>query len=71
MSYRKAGIDVHKEMLAVVIADVGVIGTYQFQRRKFGAQPLVRRDYTQVSRLGHCPSTLQAGLTDPASRCAV
>jgi transposase len=35
-SYRIAGIDVHKEMLAVVVADVGGIGEYRFQRRKFG-----------------------------------
>jgi len=31
-----AGIDVHKSMLAVVIADAGREGEFQFQRRKFG-----------------------------------
>ena len=32
MSYRIAGIDVHKRMLAVVVADVAVEGEYQFER---------------------------------------
>jgi transposase len=35
-SYLVAGIDVHKSMLAVVIADAGREGDFQFQRRKFG-----------------------------------
>jgi transposase len=39
MSYRIAGIDVHKKMLAVVVADVEVEGEYQFERRKFGSNP--------------------------------
>jgi transposase len=39
MSYRIAGIDVHKKMLAVVIADVEVEGEYRFERRKFGSNP--------------------------------
>jgi hypothetical protein len=34
MSYRIAGIDVHKRMLAVVMADVEVEGNYQFERRR-------------------------------------
>jgi transposase len=37
MPYRIAGIDVHKKMLAVVIADVAVEGEYSYERRKFGA----------------------------------
>jgi hypothetical protein len=36
MAYRIAGIDVHKKMLAVVIADVEVDGEYEFGRRKYG-----------------------------------
>jgi hypothetical protein len=36
MSYRIAGIDVHKRILAVVVADVTMQGEYQFQRRQFG-----------------------------------
>jgi hypothetical protein len=36
MCYRIAGIDVHKKMLAVVVADVEVEGEYEFERRKFG-----------------------------------
>ena len=36
MPYRIAGIDVHKRMLAVAIADVAVEEQYVFERRKFG-----------------------------------
>jgi len=36
VTYRIAGIDVHKRMLAVVIADIAVEGEYQFERRKVG-----------------------------------
>jgi hypothetical protein len=36
MSYRIAGIDVHKKILAVVVADVAVEGEFQFERRQFG-----------------------------------
>jgi len=39
MPYRIAGIDVHKRMLAVVIADVAVEGEYKFERRRFGTTP--------------------------------
>lgn len=39
MSYRIAGIDVHKKMLAVVVADVEVEAEYQFQRRLVGSTP--------------------------------
>jgi hypothetical protein len=39
MSYKIAGIDVHKKMLAVVVADVVVEGEYQFERRQFGSNP--------------------------------
>ena len=39
MSYRIAAIDVHKKMLAIVVADVAREGEYQFERRKFGATP--------------------------------
>jgi transposase len=35
-SYKVAGIDVHKKMLAVVVADVGEPGEFRFERRKFG-----------------------------------
>lgn len=38
-SYRIAGIDVHKKMLAVVVADVRGGGEFQFERRKFGTTP--------------------------------
>src|SRR5260370_17089111 len=39
MSYRIAGIDVHKKMLAVVVADVEVAGEHRFERRMFGSNP--------------------------------
>src|SRR5712664_990670 len=39
MSYRIAGIDVHKKMLAVVVSDVEIEQEYQFERRLFGSSP--------------------------------
>ena len=39
MTYRIAGIDVHKRMLAVVIADIAVDGEYQFTHRRVGTSP--------------------------------
>jgi hypothetical protein len=36
MPYRIAGIDVHKRMLAVVVADDEVDGDFHFERRKVG-----------------------------------
>ena len=39
MAYRIAAVDVHKKMLAVVVADVALEGEYAFARRKFGATP--------------------------------
>jgi transposase len=39
MSYRIAGIDVHKKMLAVVVSDVEVEGEYEFERRRYGSNP--------------------------------
>jgi transposase len=57
MPYRIAGIDVHKKMLAVVVADVEVEGEYQFQHWKVGTSPaqlraladwLVDRDVEEV-----------------------
>jgi len=47
MSYRIAGIDVHKKMQAVVIADVAAAGEYEFQRRKFGGNPSELRAIAQ------------------------
>jgi len=37
--YQVAAIDVHKKMLAVVVANVCGEGEYEFERRKFGATP--------------------------------
>ena len=39
MSYRIAGIDVHKKMLAVVVSNVEVESEFQFERRMFGSNP--------------------------------
>jgi transposase len=39
MSYRIAGIDVHKHMLAVVVADVEGEGDYEFERSHYGTTP--------------------------------
>ncbi len=39
MSYRIAGIDVHKKMLAVAVADVEVDGDFHFERHKVGTTP--------------------------------
>jgi hypothetical protein len=40
MPYQIAGIDVHKKMLAVVVADVEVDGDFTFERQKTGTTPL-------------------------------
>src|SRR5262245_63655018 len=39
MPYRIAGVDVHKRMLAVAVADVDVDGEWHFERRQFGSSP--------------------------------
>ena len=39
MAYRIAAVDVHKRMLAVVVADISGQGEYQFERRQCGATP--------------------------------
>ncbi len=39
MSYRIAGVDVHKKILAVVVSDVEVDGKFRFERRLFGSNP--------------------------------
>ncbi len=39
MAYRIAGIDVHKRVLAVVLADVEVDEEYEFERRTVGTSP--------------------------------
>jgi transposase len=44
MPYRIAGIDVHKKMLAVVIADIAVDSEYVFERRRVGTSPSELRE---------------------------
>ena len=69
MSYRIAGVDVHKRMLAVALADVEVDGDWQFERRQFGTSPsqlqllaawLVERDVEEVAGING--AVLAAGL---------
>ena len=45
MAYRIAGIDVHKKMVAVVIADVEVEGEWRFERRQVGTSPTQCADW--------------------------
>jgi transposase len=47
MANRIAGIDVHKKMLAVVVADVEVDGEYQFERRTVGTRPAQLRSLAE------------------------
>jgi transposase len=47
MSYKIAGIDVHKRMLAVVVSDVEVAGEYHFERRQFGSNPAQLRSLAE------------------------
>ena len=46
MSYRIAGIDVHKKMLAVVVSDVEIDSEFHFERRMFGSNPEQLRSLT-------------------------
>jgi hypothetical protein len=43
MPYRIAGIDVHKKMLAVAVADVEMEGDVHFERLKVGTSPVQLR----------------------------
>ena len=47
MPYVIGGIDVHKKMLAVTLADVAVDGEYAFSRRRFGTRPSALRDLAE------------------------
>jgi len=47
MSYRIAGIDVHKKMHALVMTDVSEGGEYTFERCKFGGSPSDLRTMAQ------------------------
>jgi hypothetical protein len=43
MPYRIAGIDVHKKMLAIAVADVEIEGDVHFERLKVGTSPVQLR----------------------------
>ena len=60
MAYRIAGIDVHKKMVAVVIADVEIAETWRFERRLLPARG-------HPGRLHH-PGGERHLLPHPASR---
>ena len=47
MANRIAGIDVHKKMLAVVVADVEVDGEFLFERRTVGTSPAQLRSLAE------------------------
>lgn len=59
MPYRIAGIDVHKKMPAVVVADVEVDGDFHFVRQKVGATPadLAVRALVRPGGCSSIPST--------------
>jgi transposase len=47
MAYNISGIDVHKRMLAVVVADVEPWGEWTFERRRYGSTPRQLRDLSE------------------------
>jgi transposase len=47
MPYRIAGVDVHKKMLAVAVADVAGEGEWRFERRQFGTSPSQLRELAE------------------------
>ena len=57
MPYRIAGIDVHKKMLAVVVADVEIDGDFHFERQKVGTTPADLRGLADWL-VEHSPNTL-------------
>jgi hypothetical protein len=73
MPYRIAGIDVHKKMLAVVVADVEIDGDFHFDRHKSAENPL--REVIEVAgpglgRLERCdqPVLVAAGQVEEAGQ---
>ena len=75
MPYRLAGIDVHKKMLAVVVADVEVDGDFDFERQTAGTTPtdlrrladwLVEHE-VEESRHGVDRAVLAAGVGSPSN----
>ena len=48
-TYQVVGIDVHKSMLAVVVADAAAEGEFQFERRKFGTTESELRRLAQLA----------------------
>ena len=50
MPYRIAGIDVHRKMLAVVVADVEVEDDYHFERLKVGTVACLPSDCRRISK---------------------
>jgi hypothetical protein len=48
MPYKIAGIDVHKKMLAVLVADIEVEGNFHFECHKVGTGPAELRQVDEV-----------------------
>jgi hypothetical protein len=71
MPYRIAGIDVHKKIRAVAVADVEVDGDFHFERQKIGTTPtelrrladwLVEHDVDEVVMESTAPARPGNGL---------
>ena len=85
-TYKVAGIDVHKPMLAVVITDAAAVGEFRFERRKFGTldselralsawleeHEVCEADEHQrlENRADHAASTRRAGAPSERARAA-
>jgi hypothetical protein len=76
MAYRIAGIDIHKKMIAVAIADVEVADPWQFERRQLATTPnqlralaewLVEREVDEVVMESTAQGDLASGRVAPRS----
>ena len=78
MSYRIAGVDVHKKILAVVVSDVEVEGEYKFERRMYSLHVFLVGEVggivvdlhavnSTVTKIEGCHKMVQALLKDVAN----
>ena len=63
MPYRIAGIDVHKKMLAVVVADVEIDGDFRFEHQKIGTTPIAPSGGSPGGTTGSWPPRRPRGST--------
>ena len=73
MTYRIAGIDVHKRMLAVVVTDVAVDGVFEFAHRRVGTSPgdlaaLAAWLSPEAVEEGRCCTARRGGTREPTNR---